>query len=386
MPNDYYEATPIPRQSSARSALPNAEFAAIQAAFDLLPAPDLIAEGRVGYGVTTGVANAYALATVPAPAFITEGMTITAKIHAANTAASTLNLNATGARQIRDFTGAALVAGVLPLGAIVTLRAVAATWRMDAVITANVPTDGSVTNAKHAPIPANTLKGGTGTSVTDLTAAQARALLDLGAVLSDGTDVTSFDAISASGLYRNSLPSPTGAPLAATIGFSVIHVNQTPTAATQIATMTTDLRIWIRRKTASTWSAWTELFSRATILGTVSQASGVPTGAVIEQGSNANGSYTRWADGTQICWNEISVSTAISTALVGGFRSSTLSWTYPAAFSLEPGVNAIPTDLTAVSCAVNTHNTTVANISWTAVTSQVAATRSAYCIAVGRWF
>ncbi|MDH1234498.1 hypothetical protein [Stutzerimonas stutzeri] len=44
-------------------------------------------------------------------------------------------------------------------------------------------------------------------------------------------------------------------------------------------------------------------FRRGNILGTVSHADGVPTGAIIERGSNANGEYIRWADGTQICWS-----------------------------------------------------------------------------------
>jgi len=37
------------------------------------------------------------------------------------------------------------------------------------------------------------------------------------------------------------------------------------------------------------------------LVGTVSQSGGVPTGAVVERGSNANGDYVRFADGTQIC-------------------------------------------------------------------------------------
>ena len=37
------------------------------------------------------------------------------------------------------------------------------------------------------------------------------------------------------------------------------------------------------------------------VLGTVSQAGGVPTGAIIQRGSNANGEFVRFADGTQIC-------------------------------------------------------------------------------------
>lgn len=37
------------------------------------------------------------------------------------------------------------------------------------------------------------------------------------------------------------------------------------------------------------------------LVGTVSQSGGVPTGAIIERGSNANGDYVRFADGTQVC-------------------------------------------------------------------------------------
>lgn len=40
---------------------------------------------------------------------------------------------------------------------------------------------------------------------------------------------------------------------------------------------------------------------RSDILGTVSESSGVPTGSIIERGSNASGNYVRFADGTQIC-------------------------------------------------------------------------------------
>ena len=65
-------------------------------------------------------------------------------------------------------------------------------------------------------------------------------------------------------------------------------------------------------------------FRRGTLLGTVSQSAGVPTGAVIERGSNANGEYVRFADGTQICW----VASAIT---VAGIQGITLN--FPAAFS-----------------------------------------------------
>jgi len=51
----------------------------------------------------------------------------------------------------------------------------------------------------------------------------------------------------------------------------------------------------------TTGAGVTQAYRAGNILGTVSQSAGVPTGAVIEAGSNANGSYTRFADGTMIC-------------------------------------------------------------------------------------
>jgi len=43
-------------------------------------------------------------------------------------------------------------------------------------------------------------------------------------------------------------------------------------------------------------------YRKGTILGGVGQTDGVPIGAIIERGKNANGEYVRFADGTQICF------------------------------------------------------------------------------------
>jgi len=59
------------------------------------------------------------------------------------------------------------------------------------------------------------------------------------------------------------------------------------------------------------------LYSRDSVLGTVSQSAGVPTGAIIESGSNANGEYTRWADGTQIAHNDNAAITTTPATFVG---------------------------------------------------------------------
>jgi hypothetical protein len=54
------------------------------------------------------------------------------------------------------------------------------------------------------------------------------------------------------------------------------------------------------------------------LVGTVSQSGGMPTGAIIETGSNANGTYTKWADGTMICERASTISTTISQSLPSG--------------------------------------------------------------------
>jgi hypothetical protein len=61
-------------------------------------------------------------------------------------------------------------------------------------------------------------------------------------------------------------------------------------------------RIAVRhRETSGAWAAWNRLVGLQNLVGTVSLAGGVPSGAVIERGSNANGEYVRFADGTQFC-------------------------------------------------------------------------------------
>lgn len=82
------------------------------------------------------------------------------------------------------------------------------------------------------------------------------------------------------------------------------------------------------------WSAWRELFHTGNILGTVSQSGGVPTGAIIERGSNANGEYIKWADGTLECWlRSVTVDCVADTDL-------DVTWPLPAAFN---AVNAAAT-------------------------------------------
>lgn len=79
----------------------------------------------------------------------------------------------------------------------------------------------------------------------------------------------------------------------------------------------------------------------APLLGTVSQSGGLPTGAVIERGSNANGQYVKFADGTLLCtWAGINSMVANQTHN-GWYITPASGWNFPATFVEIPwvGVN-----------------------------------------------
>ena len=73
----------------------------------------------------------------------------------------------------------------------------------------------------------------------------------------------------------------------------------------------------------------------ADIAGAVGQSAGVPTGAIFERGSNANGSYTKFADGTMECWGKGAA--AVQANALGAFD---LGVTFPAQFAGNPLVIA----------------------------------------------
>ncbi|MBU2980671.1 DUF2793 domain-containing protein [Lentibacter algarum] len=76
-------------------------------------------------------------------------------------------------------------------------------------------------------------------------------------------------------------------------------------------------------------------YSAGNVLGTVSETAGVPTGAIVEQGSNVNGEYIRWADGTQICTHNVLIDQVSCTTGSGAlFRSGLLgAFNFPASFT-----------------------------------------------------
>lgn len=125
----------------------------------------------------------------------------------------------------------------------------------------------------------------------------------------------------------------------------------------------------------------------ADILGTVSQSGGVPTGAVIESGSNANGAYVKWADGTMICQFDDTVNRTTSSSAGSIYTSAAISFPFPAAFSSLPSVAVTGRYVSGTSVAwpvQRARSITAAEIFSFGVNSGGSVVYG--YIAVGRWF
>lgn len=137
-------------------------------------------------------------------------------------------------------------------------------------------------------------------------------------------------------------------------------------------------------------------YNRTNILGPVTQLAGVPTGAVIERGSNANGEYVRFADGTQICTYKYTFTGPINSAFGAVFNGSLVgAQNFPAAFAAGsiPSTSMWVTSITSGSpWMVGTSSAPTTDTQWggfyvlnplsigTSITAIISMT------AVGKWF
>jgi len=132
------------------------------------------------------------------------------------------------------------------------------------------------------------------------------------------------------------------------------------------------------------------VITRANAVGTVGQASGVPTGGLIERGSNANGDYARFADGAQICTSP-AIYVGPTTNIAGQIfdNGANVAWNFPAAFATAPNwagfsrrmagsgvgwIGNLNPGVSGSTCQfrlLSSHNTHEANC---------------FLIAIGRWF
>lgn len=198
----------------------------------------------------------------------------------------------------------------------------------------------------------------------------------------------SFDTVAGGAFFGNTSGAsvPSAVPVAGQSHAGLLSRGNVNRALQIVANLTgTPARLWWRRQNTA-WEAWHHIFDSANAVGTVSQAGGLPTGALIERATNANGTYIRFADGTQICTSQALLGD-VTTAVGSGFRSDVILWTFPAVFSSTSGLTVVAggannagthwasaRSLSATQAQVQLHG-------WQSVTG-----RSSLAVAIGRWF
>ncbi len=171
------------------------------------------------------------------------------------------------------------------------------------------------------------------------------------------TSSDNLNAIAFGGLYFNSSGGNTaGNNYPVSSAGALIAIYRSSTGASQIyITYSDSPAIYFRSKGPSGWSVWRRLDG--------------------DRGSNGNGEYVRYADGTLICTRSLTAS-----------ASAAVTWTFPAAFIAAPVITgtAVATVLASV-CLDSAPTTTSAALS---VRDKTDARRadSMTLTAVGRWF
>ena len=157
-----------------------------------------------------------------------------------------------------------------------------------------------------------------------------------------------------------------------------LHVSHYGKCATRVVVGAAGSRIF---------GPWQIIYNSRNLLGTVSQSSGIPTGAIIERGSNANGEYVKFADGTMICVTRggmTSTPTTVAGALYRDPAGNT--WNLPAVFvDGDYVVLACPTG-NAMSHWAGAAPYTSASVLFVGWATQSYATRPVSIMAIGRWF
>ena len=136
------------------------------------------------------------------------------------------------------------------------------------------------------------------------------------------------------------------------------------------------------------------VYGPGNVLGAVSETGGLPTGAIVERGSNADGTYTRFADGTQICQTDGANFVYSDDDILRN------NWAFPAPFSESPAVQSTLsralsdyTDVAPFDLGPFTNSFGTANVimelyrsAGIAAFASNAEIRNVRIAAIGRWF
>lgn len=201
----------------------------------------------------------------------------------------------------------------------------------------------------------------------------------------DFNSVTLPGAYTIGGSWANG---PAGAASTGHTGMLIVYARFTQVfQELWLATATSPIR-WTRW-TSTNNGSWPNPWFKmpGDMVGTVSQSGGVPFGAIMERGANANGEYVRFADGSQICTKSLS-GTITATAFGTVFRDSTAigAGNWAANFSAIPSVSAHMNNANAWGAPFSASATGHGGMVIYTASAVSGFALTVYMSAIGRWF
>ena len=109
----------------------------------------------------------------------------------------------------------------------------------------------------------------------------------------------------------------------------LLHTRRSATGGeAQLVMVEDDGSMFYRARGTENWQGWQQIATSDHFTGDMSNSA---TNPLFERGTNANGDYTRFADGTLMCWHTLPLVFHLERELQG-------NWSYPMGFSSPPKV------------------------------------------------
>jgi hypothetical protein len=245
----------LSRLTLARAEAVNALFQQIADAFGLLPDADRIKQNKVTWAENTGTANALIVTLPTPPAAYEPGFEVRVRLVADSTGPVTVDVNALGVRQVRNFFGGQLSAGDLQAGSTAIMLFDGSNFRL-AAATPVALTDQQIIDAvSSVAVPVDSVNGQIGVVVldaSDVGAAPTTRTVTAGEGLTGGGDLSANRTLALTGqalalhqVNTNGLVARTGTaaftPRTLTAGSGAVvsngdGVSGNPTIAADLAT------------------------------------------------------------------------------------------------------------------------------------------------------
>lgn len=365
MANDFYNvATDLQPFTRARSGVLDTEFAGIAAGFDKLPSESRVLSGNSNFVTAGGTANAI---TVSAPTTWTsytgkDGYKLSIKITTANTSTVTLNVDGLGAKACVRLDGDALEADDLQANGIYDFFYNNSTGKFHVAAWNSFVTAAETAAASAATSESNAATSESNASTSESNASASAATATNYATKTDdyaaGTDNSSKSwAVGGTGNGQPSAgPAKDWAIKAEDsavdgTNFSALHWSKKAeawAASVNLPSITGNALKILRAKSDESGHEYVEQpYSQTAADGRFAQLAGgaaanftampqVGGSPIVESGSNSDGEWTRWADGTQ----HISAQVDNGALSVGAFNTVTYNFPQPFSSGVHGGVSA----------------------------------------------